>query len=451
MATIHNIADGMSDIISKIANWRQGQGAVSYHIPLSAAVIENAYLGSGMMRKCINIPADDSVRDWREWETESADIELLEQEEKRLDLQNVIRRLEVLRGLGGGALIMGLPGEPSEPAPDSIKRGQLLYVHIVNRYQLTIGDMIDDPTQDGYGGPSFYRMRTTKGDVTIHPSRVVTFKGGEIPCLQNTKSWDDMFWGESKVAALKNDVENYETVKSSLLRMVSKAAYMRVGIPHLGETLANAGGEARVSARVQTIASGATTLDAVVYDRGDGTDGEDISDATIQLAGIVETINGYGAQIAAVSDIPITRLFGKSATGLSSSGDSEQRDWNKTISARQSLLIDPCLSQIDKYLFQSAGIASASYKWPSLSQPSQKEDADRFLVIMTAVEKLQATASIPEEALAKGLQSLMMEEGWLPGLGNALAEIPEAERFGIEQPAQSEVDPSALTQPIAAE
>jgi uncharacterized protein len=387
------------------------------------------------MRKCINIPAEDSVRDWREWQVESDELELIENEEKRLDLQNIIKRLEVLRGLGGGALIMGLPGLPSELAPKTIARGQLLYVHVVNRYQLSLGDMIDDPTQEGYGGPSYYQMNTTSGQVTIHPSRVVAFKGNAIPALHVGKAWDDMFWGESTVAALKTDVENYETVKASLLRMVSKAAYMRVGIPNLGDKLSSPGGKAEIASRVQTIAAGTTTLDAVVYDRGDGTDsdGEAIDDAKIQLNGIIETINGYGAQIAAVSDIPITRLMGKSASGLNASGDSEQRDWNKTISARQTLLID------------NAGVASASYTWPSLSQPTQKEEADRFLVIMNAVEKLQATAAIPDEALSKGIQSLLTEEGWLPGLEAALAEIPEAERYGIEQP---DDDPSE-TEPVA--
>jgi hypothetical protein len=50
---------------------------------------------------------------------------------------------------------------------------------------------------------------------------------------------------------------------------------------------------------------------------------------------------------------------------------------------------------------------------------------------MDAMTKLQATATIPDEAFAKGMQNLMAEREYVPGLDQALAEIPENERFGI--------------------
>lgn len=449
MATgTRSLSDGMADIITKIAFWRGGQGTgYGYTVPLSNAEIESAYLGSGMMRKCINIPAQDAVRDWREWQSEADEITKIHEEEKRLKVQNLILRMEVLRGLGGGALIMGLPGEPSQPAPANIKPGQLAFINVVNRWQITLGDKIDDPNDLNYGEPVKFTIQTNRGPVDIHPSRVIAFKGEPTPNLISNPQWADEFWGESQVAALKEDVENYDAVKRSLLRMVSKAAYMRIGIPNLSDSMSTTAGQALIFKRTQAIATGTTTFDAVVYDMGNGQEGsgEKIEDATITLTGVIDTVNGFAQQIAAVADIPFTRLMSESAKGLNSSGNGEQKDWNKKVGAKQTLHIDPCLAQLDVYLLQSAGVADASYTWPSLSQPSQAEEATRFKTVMDGVKILQETGTIPDEALSKGVQSWMVEEGFLPGLEQALEDIPEAERYGLN-PDVDETDPSALTE-----
>jgi hypothetical protein len=82
-----------------------------------------------------------------------------------------------------------------------------------------------------------------------------------------------------------------------------------------------------------------------------------------------------------------------------------------------------------------------------LDQPSEKEEADRFSTFMQAAEKVQATAAIPEVAFSKALQTSLVEFGWMPGLEGALDEIPESERYGIEQEEDPDGDdPSALTQ-----
>jgi phage-related protein (TIGR01555 family) len=401
-----------------------------------------------MMRKCINMPADDSVREWREWQLESVDIAKVEAEEKRLDVQNLIRRVQVLRGLGGGALIMGLPGELDKPVPATIGAGQLLYVHVVNRWQLTLGPIIDDPTHPDFGGPEYYETKSkAASNITIHPSRVIPFKGKPIPNLSSTVSAQDAFWGESDVDALRIDVENYEAVKTSLLKMISKAAYMRVGIPKLNDKLSATNGLANVTKRVDVMARGASTFGAVVFDAGEGTANavaESVTDASISLAGVADIINVYAQQIAAVKGWPVTKVTGQASTGLNASGDGDQRDWNKIISAIQTLDIGPCLRRFDYYMLQSAGAPKdASYSWPSLSQPTQKEDAERMNIVADIITKLQQTALIPDEALSAGIRSLLEEEGIFPGLGDAWDELPDDIALGIQQGDPHEPEPDA--------
>lgn len=61
------------------------------------------------------------------------------------------------------------------------------------------------------------------------------------------------------------------------------------------------------------------------------------------------------------------------------------------------------------------------------------------------MEKVQLSGTIPDEAFAKAYQNGLSENGWMPGLDGALAEIPEAERFGLN-PDPDGTDPSAITQ-----
>jgi hypothetical protein len=125
---------------------------------------------------------------------------------------------------------------------------------------------------------------------------------------------------------------------------------------------------------------------------------------------------------------------------MNASGKSEQNDWNKVIAAIQTLDIDPCLDRLDQYLLPSAGVKEADYIWPSLTMPSQKEETDRFDKAMDALTKLQNTGAIPTIAFEKGVQSLMTEEGWLPGLAAALKDA------AVSNPDDMGDDPSALTE-----
>ena len=97
--------------------------------------------------------------------------------------------------------------------------------------------------------------------------------------------------------------------------------------------------------------------------------------------------------------------------------------------------------------------ARAWFDFSPLDTPSEKENADRFAVQVGAIEKLVNMGIMPERALAKGAQSLLIEEGYLPGLEAALDEIPEDERWGVEpdlslDPVNSgkEVDPASAGQ-----
>lgn len=444
------IADNLINAMSGTGTGRDVRSAYAYTSrPLTQHEIASAYSGSGLMRKIVQIPALDVVREWRDWTgLDDKQTAAVWDEERRLGLRQKVRQAEVLRGMGGGALIMGLPGNPSSPAPESVTTGQLAFIHVVSRWHLSFDALRGDATQPGYGEPAMWRMNTVAGQQPIHPSRVVPFRADTSASLAMPSTWgaDDAFWGESKVQQVLDAVKDSDAARAAFAALLHKARLLRLGIPGLMDTIAS-GCTADIQARLAAVVLAESIHNATIYDAGDqeGKGGEKIDDATYNFAGARDVLNFYAEFVAAISDIPATRLLGRAPEGLNSSGDSQQDDWRKLVRANQTLEVDPCLDRVDPYLIQSATgakVPTASAEWAPLDTPGQKEQAETFKTFMEAAEKVQNTGTVPDEAFARGMQSYLVEEGHFPELEAALAEIPDDERYGMESdPSEEELEP----------
>jgi len=261
---------------------------------------------------------------------------------------------------------------------------------------------------------------------------------------------DDAFWGESRVAQVLDAVKDSDGARGAFASMLHKARLTRIGIPRLSEIVSTPGGEAAVSARLEVIALAESMFNATLFDAGsDGKDAERIDDVTYSFAGAKDILSAYAEFVAAISDIPATRLLGRAPEGMNASGDSQQADWKKLVKAKQELDLAPCLDRMDPWLLQSAlGSAPDGYWWEfaPLDTPDQSEVATRFKTEMEAIERLQVMAAIPERAFNEAVQSKMIEEGYLPGLEAALMKIPDDERWGVE-PDLSLEQPDPAPQP----
>lgn len=439
MGTVLQFADSLRNLITGAGTSRDPRTANAHYAGiLTQQQIDQAYRGSGLMRKIVQIPALDMVREWRDWKLEADQITLVETLEKRMALRQKVRLAEVLRGLGGGALILGLPGDPSQPAPAPTRNG-LAFIHVVSRWHLTFDAIEMDARLPGYGEPTMWRMVSADSrQIPIHPSRVVPFRADTAAMLASPFGMNspDAFWGESTVAQVLEAVSDSDAARGAFVALLHKARVLRIGIPGLGEALSTPGGKTLLQGRMANLALAEGMFNAMVFDAGqDGKDGEQISDAVYNFAGAKDIINAYGEFVSAVSDIPATRLLGRAPDGMNSSGDSQQVDWRKKVRAMQTLDLAPCLDRVDVHLLASALGTVPDGQWydfAPLDTPSEAENATRFDKQMDAVTKLQNTGTIPDQAFAKSVQSLMTEEGYLPGLEQALAEVPDDERYGIE-------------------
>lgn len=445
------ITDSLRSAIAAVASplSRFGQrptygayGAFNFQLAISA------YQSSGLLRKVIGIPAQDRVREWRDWQADGDLVGKIEAEEKRLGLVAKVRQAEVLRGIGGGALILITAGDHAQPLdPETVRAGGLVAVNVVSRWQIRGDAWIKDIADPRFGEPDRFMMDVGGREAPIHPSRVVCFRGPALP-VGAMLTDEEAFWGDSRLVAGLREIQNSDNAQAWFAELVKKAKLTRVGIAKLSDRVSTADGLAKVTARVGLMAEGENSLNATVFDAGDGqTPAEQITDFTMTWTGIPAMMDAFLQNVATVYDIPFTRLTGRSPAGMNATGAYDDQNWSKTVAAGQQLETRPCLEQMDPILLRSAGITDPSkvtWKWAPLWAPTEKEDADTFYVFTQALEKLQNSGTVPEQALVKAVQNTLSDrESWLVGIDAALSEIPESIRFGLD-PEDDGSDPSAI-------
>jgi len=460
MGVVSYIRDGLINALTGAGTSTDPRAYNHYVLRrLSFQEIDAAFRSSWLMRKGITKPANDMVRNWRDWQADSEQIELLEAEEKRLGLKDKFKRAEILRGLGGAGMVLYIKGQdPAQPIDATqIKAGMLTRIHVWHRSKFSLGPMIVDWDSEWFGHPSYYElaMQGANGGLSLkfHPSRVVAFRGEPVADISST-TYDDTWWGDSKVQTVKDAIDNVHAGEDGFAALIKDARNRRISVPKLLELTATTDGEARLQKRMQAFALGESMFGVSWIDGGDG-DGkgaEKIEDRQMVWAGIPDIKQSNLSVAAAALNMPETVLLGRSPAGMNATGSSDLELWDEEVNSRQDLEMRPCMDQLDIALIPSAlGAPDESIWWEfaPLSSQSEKDEATTFFTTMQAIEKLQATGSVPPIAFDKGLQNLMTERGWMPGLDAALAEVPENERFPSES-AEPAPDPNAPVDPNAA-
>lgn len=436
MGTVTRLFDGLANVLT-------GRGTTvdravhnvwmrRFHDP---AQIEAAYLGSWLHRKIVDIPAQDMTRAGRDWDAEDDQIAAIEKEEKRLGYWSKLYEAVTLGRLGGGAILIGFgDSDPSLPAPTSVRPQQIRYLTVLSRYELTIGEMEQDPESENFRQPKMFGLSGTSRQIDIHPSRVVCFKGLPIPAIR-TATWEDRFWGMSIVEAVDEPVQQATAACAGFSSLIEEAKIDVYRFKGLADTLLQPDGDAKAMKRIEITQAGKSNHRGVILDADDEWEQRQLS-----LAGVRDVIITYDARVAGAADIPATRLFGKAPDGMNATGEGDMANYFQSIGAKQDMSLRPSMEKLDAAVLPSAGVkAELPWSFSTLLVLSEAQAADIELKEAQALEKLVALAMVPESAMAKTVQNRLIESGRFPGLKKL---IEEAETAGEELP--DKVDESEL-------
>jgi uncharacterized protein len=401
--------------------------------------LEAAFQSDWIARKAISIPAHDATREWRAWQAEQDQIELLEATEKRLGIQLKLQKaLTLARLYGGACMLIGVDGDmKSELDPESIGKDGLKFVHVFAPHQLVLQELDKDIGSPYYGQPLFYTLHDDTGkfgSVDIHPSRMVRLIGLDTP--DPTSNYG---WGDPVLQMINDAVAASGTVMQSIAAMIGEAKFDVVKIPGLTEIFSTTTGTERLIKRFTEANVAKSVINAVVLD-GE----EEWQRIGVNFTGMPEIMQMYLQIAAGAADIPVTRFAGMSPAGLNATGDSDLQNYYDRIHADQELRLTPALEKLDIVIQRSAlgeFDEDIFYEWNSLWQMTEEAKAAMAKTKAETATMDAASGLIPFEALVKGRVNQLIEDGTYPGLEAGIDEaieamemLPEGETQGLLPP-----------------
>lgn len=422
------LGDSLTSLVANINTKRDKAASTFYAQPLlSDEEILNAYRGAWLPRKIIDIPAFDSVRAWRDWQAKGGQIELIEAEEKRLNVKGKLLQTRIRARLWGGAALMIGTGESDLAKPLNVAKvgkGGLKYLTVLTRRQLTAGEIERDPASEWYGKPQAFRLKSMlRGQVDIHPSRLVMFNGNEQPD-------DDLSlgayqgWGDSVLVSVMDAIKQADGTAANIASLVFEAKVNVIRIPEFMQSLGDPTYRAKLLERYTLAATSKGINGDLLLDKD-----EEFEQKTASFAQLPEVLMSFLQIVSGASDIPATRLLGQSPAGMNATGESDLRNYYDRLQAMQEVEMTPAMSVMDECLIRSATGArdkDVHFRWAPLWGMSEKEKADVFKTKADAGRALAGTgtspALLPIDALSDALVNTFIEDGSLPGLEAAMEE-----------------------------
>jgi phage-related protein (TIGR01555 family) len=387
-----------------------------------------AYKSSAMIRRAIDLPAEDACREWRGWQAESTEIGDIEAEEKRLGIQEkVLEAGRQARLFGGAAIVIGTgEADTAKPLnPERVKKGGIKYLTVLSRDDIAPGEIDRDVMSPTFGMPVEWTMTGAQGGVLhLHPSRLVLFHGVRPLASSN---WRGTGWGDSVIEGMLDALKRVDTSAANVDSLLYEAKIDVIRIPDFMSNLEKKGAayEEAVLARVALAAKTKGINGTLVLDKEDEYDQKSAS-----FAGLPDVIDRFMQLASAASGIPMTLLFGISPGGMNATGESDIRLYYDRVKVHQTLTMQPAMSVLDEALIWSALGSRPDdvyYNWRPLWQQSAKEMAEIADKLTAAAEKVDRMGLVSPEALGKAVVNALTEGGAFPGLEGYVNDFPVEE------------------------
>lgn len=464
MPSIASMFDSLTNLVANLGTARDKSTASAYTLNLLGDdQLLAAYRGSWLPRKIIDIPAFDSVRAWRDWQAEDEQIELIESEEKRLNVKGKVLEARTKARLWGGAAIMLGTGDQNLDQPLEVERvgkAGLKYLTVLTRRQLTPGEIDRDPQSVFYGRPGMYQLTSGNAvQIDIHPSRLVIFHGSAQP--DDDFAGQHMGWGDSVLQSTLDAIKQADATAANIASLVFEAKIDIIRVPNFMANLADPTYRAKLIERYTLAATAKGINGTLMLDKE-----EEYETKTANFGTLPDVLDRFMQIASGAADIPMTRLFGQSPAGMNATGESDLRNYYDRLSAMQELEMEPAMVRLDECIIRSAlgsRDEAIHYTWAPLWGLSEKEQAEIFKTKADGARALAGTGTspplMPIDALSDALVNTFIEDGSLPGLEAAIEEYgklseqeedPVDEQSALGAPANQNVAAEQQRQRMAA-
>ena len=342
------------------------------------------YRESWIVRRIIDVIPADMLKNWI-----TITSGLNPDVEKRLSL--TLRRTQLIdklkRGmqwgrLYGGALDVLLVKHQgydlSQPLQlDWIMPGDFAGLLIFDRWNGVnpSSELIEDISDPDYGFPKYYTVTDPAGggSVKIHHSRVVRFTGNTLPFWEKIA---EMQWGASVVESVFDELRKRDNVSWNIAQLTFMANIRVLKMQDLGQLLAATDNESQAEL-LRTLEAQNMLLNNMGMQVMDAADGLETHQYT--FGGLADCYQQFIMDISGAAEIPVTRLFGRSPSGLNATGESDLQNYYDMIAEKQESYLRPILNKVlPPFIISTLGSLpdDFDFEFDPVAEPTDKERAD---------------------------------------------------------------------------
>ena len=342
------------------------------------------YRESWIVRRIIDVIPADMLKNWITI-TSGLDPDV----EKRLSL--TLRRTQLIdklkRGMQWGRLYGGALGvmlvkhqgyDLSQPLQlDWIMPGDFAGLLIFDRWNGVnpSSELIEDITDPDYGYPKYYTVTDPAGggSVKIHHSRVARFPGNTLPFWEEIA---EMQWGASVIESVFDELRKRDNVSWNIAQLTFMANIRVLKMQDLGQLLAATDNESQAEL-LRTLEAQNMLLNNMGMQVMDAADGLETHQYT--FGGLADCYQQFIMDISGAAEIPVTRLFGRSPSGLNATGESDLQNYYDMIAEKQESYLRPILNKVlPPFIISTLGSLpdDFDFEFDPVAEPTDKERAD---------------------------------------------------------------------------
>lgn len=347
------------------------------------------YRASWLARKMNDLPADEMFREWItvQWDGSGDNPD---------DVTKVMDALANLnvrwhgrsckrwaRLYGGSTFVLGLGTDDlREPFDRSkVKRGDLRWLRPFDKHRCIALPMplTADPASPNYGLPNFYQLMNVDGTPMVgalsglvHWTRVIRFEGREVPWYKFRMNG---YWHDSALLSIIDSLKGYDTTTAGIAQMVFDSNVDVIKSKDLMKRIGMKNGKDLIFQRYSVTAMAKSLWRIMVLDK----DEEDYERKAYAFSGLAQVMNDFRIDCAGAAELPVTKLFGTSATGLNATGEGDQTSFYDDISSKQESELRPPIFDTVKLVVGSVlGTIpqGLTIEFDPLWQMSDAQDAD---------------------------------------------------------------------------
>lgn len=423
-------SDGWSNVFSGLGGARDKRTGASFTntTSIDAKTAIELYAGEGLIRSIIDILPDDATREWGYVQGDPTDEYqegIITHWMKTLDVPTKFKEAMTWARLEGGSLIyvgvMGA-GSPESPLkPERIK--DISYLKVFDLGSIKSSDMEWDvnPNSPTFGQVLVYpvtmKVGNTQTVVRLHASRCIPFFGDKVPPSSTTGGISAQYWGQSKLVSVYEDIRDFRGVFGSVSNILQEFIVGKYKFDDLDEMLASGNAE-KMKNRIAGMEATKSSINAIFL----GSDEEYTRDAAT-VTGIPDVLDRFMMLVSAVTRYPVTKLFGRSASGLNATGEGDLKNYYDLVRSTQNELT-PYMQKLGAFFMAWLGIQGTfNWVWNPLfqltaeqEQNAKRIEAETFRTISDADQRYMVEGVITPEELAPVRYAHLLDANKMPVL-----------------------------------